>query len=232
MALGSRTRPPRTAPAPLYAAILALGLALLAAGWLTYGGDGSSSAPDRYIEGVVGAPGRVNPLLAGSNQVDDDLAALVFNGLTRSTGDGSAVPDLAERWEVTPDGRTYTFVLRRNVFWHDGERLDTADVAFTVALLQAPGFAGSPALAAAWSAVEGIVADARTVLFRLPEPSAGFLTTATLGVLPEHALMRAGIVEDSTGPALLDSAFNRAPVGTGPYRLVMLDRRLARLERN
>ena len=235
MALGTRTPPTRSAPAPLYAAVLALGLALLAAGWLALGGTDSASPPGRYVEGVIGAPGRVNPLLAGLNQVDDDLAALVYNGLTRSSGDGTPVPDLAERWEVTPDGRTYTFHLRRNVFWHDGERLDAADVAFTVALLQAPDFAGPPALAAAWSRVEVIVADEHTILFRLPEPSAAFLTTASLAVLPEHAF--AGRA-DADGPggiagaALLDATFNREPVGTGPYRLVELDRRLARLERN
>ena len=226
MALGTSTPPTRSAPAPLYAAVLALGLVLLAVGWLALGGNTGASPPGRYVEGVIGVPGRINPLLAGLNQVDDDLAALVYSGLTRSSGDGTPVPDLAERWEVTPDGRTYTFHLRHNVFWHDGERLDAADVAFTVGLLQAPDFAGSPALAAAWSRVEVIVADERTILLRLPEPSAAFLTTASLGVLPEHAL--AG----TRGPALLDAAFNREPIGTGPYRLVELDRRLARLERN
>ena len=232
MALGTRTPPTRTSSAPLYASVLALGLVLLAAGWLALGGTDGGSAPGRYVEGAIGAPARVNPLLGGRNQVDDDLAALVFNGLTRSSGDGTPVPDLAERWEVTPDRRTYTFHLRRNVFWHDGGRLDTHDVAFTVGLLQALDFAGSPALAAAWSRVEVIVADERTILFRLPEPSAAFLTTASLGVLPEHVLAGLAGPNGLDGRGLLDAAFNREPIGTGPYRLVELDRRLARLERN
>ena len=238
MALGTRTPPTRSPAAPLYAAVLALGLVLLAAGWLALAGTSGGNARARYVEGAIGAPARVNPLLAGRNQVDDDLAALVFNGLTRSSGDGTPVPDLAERWEVTPDGRTYTFHLHRNVFWHDGERLDAADVAFTVGLLQSPDFAGSPALAAAWSRVEVIVADERTILFRLPEPSAAFLTTASLGVLPEHVLASPDGLDGLDGAAgldgraLLDATFNRAPIGTGPYRLVELDRRWARLERN
>jgi peptide/nickel transport system substrate-binding protein len=229
--LGTLARAALRSPAVVYPAVLVLGLALLAGGWLALGGaaGGGGGSAERYVEGVIGAPARVNPLLAGRNQPDDDLAVLVFSGLTRIAGDGTPLPDLAERWEVTPDGRTYTFQLRGDVFWHDGERLDAADVAFTVGLVQAPGFAGSEALAAAWAPVEVIVADGDTILFRLPEPSAPFLTVAALGVLPEHLL---GGVEGIEGRALLDAGFNRAPVGTGPYRLVELDRARARLERN
>ena len=155
-----------------------------------------------------------------------DLAALLFNGLTRIDGDGTPIPDLAERWEVTADGLTYTFHLRPNAFWHDGERLDAHDVVFTIAQVQAPGFRGPPALAAQWSGVVVAAVDASTVTARLPAPSASFLTRAALGVLPEHLLVALGPVELYAAP------FNRAPVGTGPYRLVRLTGAAALLERN
>ena len=210
----------------LYVAALVGGLAALGAGWIALGGDAPPSPRDRYVEGVVGVPGRVNPLFAGRNPVDADLAALIFNGLTRLGADGTPLPDLAERWEITPDGRTYTFHLRNGVFWHDGEPFDAHDVAFTLALLQADDFTGPPQLAARWAQVESLVVDARTILLRLPEPSASFLVQAALGIVPEHAL------EALDGAALAEATFNRDPVGTGPYRLVDLNRASAVLQRN
>ena len=207
-------------------AALVGGLVALAGGWIAFGGEAPARPRERYVEGVVGAPVRINPLLAGDNQVDADLAALIFSGLTRIDGDGTPLPDLAERWEITPDGRTYTFHLRGDVFWHDGERLDSADIAFTVALVQDPGFPGPPDLAARWAGIEVLVVDASTVILRLPAPSASFVAQAALGIVPEHLLAA------STGPALADAAFNRAPAGTGPYRLTKLNGEAARLEQH
>src|ERR671926_398435 len=59
------------------------------------------------------------------------LAAVLFAGLMRTTPDGQVAPDLAERWEVSPDGRTYTFRLRPGLRWSDGTPLDAHDVVFT-----------------------------------------------------------------------------------------------------
>ena len=210
----------------LYLGWLLVGVAGLALGWYTLGGAESDAAPGRYVEGVVGTPERINPLFTRLNEVDGDLAALLFNGLTRIGGDGTPQPDLAERWDVAVDGLSYVFYLRPDVFWHDGERLDARDIAFTIEQVQAPGFRGPPALAAQWAGVAVTAVDGLTVLVRLPAPSAAFLTRAALGVLPEHLL--AGLSDDE----LFDGPFNRAPVGTGPYRLVQLDGESALLERN
>ena len=210
----------------LYIGWLVLGFAALGAGWYAFGPAAEPSPRQRYVEGVAGEPRRINPLYAPLNGPDADLAALLFNGLTRIDGDGTPIPDLAERWEVTADGLTYTFHLRPNAFWHDGERLDAHDVVFTIAQVQAPGFRGPPALAAQWSGVVVAAVDASTVTARLPAPSASFLTRAALGVLPEHLLVALGPVELYAAP------FNRAPVGTGPYRLVRLTGAAALLERN
>ena len=210
----------------LYLAWLVLGFAALGAGWYAFGSAAEPSPRERYVEGVAGEPMRINPLYAPLNFADADLAALLFNGLTRIDGDGTPRPDLAERWEVTADGLTYTFHLRPNIFWHDGERLDAHDIVFTIAQVQAPGFRGPPALAAQWSGVVVAAVDASTVTARLPAPSASFLTRAALGVLPEHLLVALGPDE------LYAAAFNRAPVGTGPYRLVELTAATALLERN
>src|SRR5919202_3844597 len=64
-----------------------------------------------YHEAVVGTPTMLNPLLA-TNQVDRDLTALLFSGLTRADAHGEIKPDLAESWRVEQDGRRYVFTLR------------------------------------------------------------------------------------------------------------------------
>ncbi len=198
----------------------------VASGWFLFGRPPASVAGRPYIEGVLGQPERVNPLLAAPDSADADLVALLFNGLTRARGDGLPEPDLAESWEVTPDGLRYTFRLRSALFWHDGTALTAADVAFTVAKVQEPGFRGLPTLAAEWNGVTTGVPDERTVVFTLRAPSASFLTAADLPVLPAHLLA-------NVGPAdWPDIEFNQRPVGTGPYRLRELTRSRALLEAN
>ena len=202
------------------------GLILLAAGWYAVDRAGSAVPRTHYVEGVVGRPERINPLLAFDNATDADLAALVFSGLMRLGPDGMPLPDLAERWEITPDARTYTFHLRPGLFWHDGQRLTAHDVAFTIGRLQMPGFQGPTRLAMQWAQIEVLAPDDLTVIFRLPAPSSGFLAQATLGIVPAHLLEGTGVAEFASAP------FNRAPVGSGPFRLVRLTEEGARLERN
>lgn len=216
----------RNRPRALYALLLVGGLTALGLGWYTLGGTAGAVPAGRYVEGVVGRPQRPTPLFARANDVDGDVAALLFSGLTRIEGDGVVLPDLAERWEVTPDGLTYTFYLRPNLVWHDGAPLDAHDVAFTVATVQSPGFEGPSALAARWAGIEVTVANPRTILFRLPAPTASFLSLAALGIVPEHLLRGMSQAELAALPA------NRAAVGSGPFRLAQLDVNSAVLERN
>ncbi len=183
--------------------------------------------PAIWVEGVVGAPPeRINPLLAIPGSSDADVSALLFNGLMRVDGSGQALPDLAERWELTPDGRTYTFVLRDDVFWHDGQPVTAADVAFTIGLLHDLDFPGPASLAAQWRSVDLFVIDRRTVLLRLPDPSVDFISRLAVAILPAHLL------GDLSWPLLATADFNRAPVGTGPFRLLSLGADRAVLERN
>ncbi|MBM3139915.1 MAG: peptide ABC transporter substrate-binding protein [Chloroflexi bacterium] len=214
--------PPLTRAA--YALLFAGGVAALLAGWIA-DDDPDARGPRRYVEAVAGRPGLINPLLA-DDDASNDLVALVFDGLMRIDDDGSPAPALAERWDVTPDGLTYTFVLRPDASWHDGRPVRAADVAFTVRQLQSPDFAGPTARATPWLGAELFVADERTVLVHLPQPAADFLSHAAIGLLPEHLLRDVAPVD------LPRARFNRAPVGTGPYRLIALDDGRALLERN
>ena len=91
-----------------------------------------------YVEGMAGAPGRLNPLFASLNEADRTLTSLVFSGLTRLDKQGAPFPDLAETWSMSADGRVWTFRLRAGLLWHDGRPLDADDVVFTYRIVQDP----------------------------------------------------------------------------------------------
>lgn len=170
-----------------------------------------------YVEGVASSPSRINPLFAPLNAVDRDLTSLVFSGLVRLGAKGDVQPSLADSWTVAPDGRTYVFQLRDELFWHDGEPLDAQDVLFTIRAIQDPGFAGDAVLADLFRGVEVEASDERTVIMTLPGRFAPFLARgATVGILPKHLLGEL----DATG--LFGASFNQAPIGSGPFRLVDL----------
>ena len=95
-----------------------------------------------YIEGVVGTPKYINPILSQAGSVDSDISALVFNGLTKVSEGGEIVADLAERWTVSADGRTYTFYIRPGVVWHDGQPVSADDVVFTIRGIQSTDYQG------------------------------------------------------------------------------------------
>ena len=62
----------------------------------------------------------------------------MFAGLVRNGPGGSIVPDLAESWTVDATGATWTFQLREDAVWHDGEPVTAEDVVFTIRVLQDP----------------------------------------------------------------------------------------------
>ena len=166
-----------------------------------------------YIEALVGMPQYINPILCQRNAVDADLAALIFTGLTRVDARGEIVDDLAASHEVSEDGQVYTFHLRHNVRWHDGEPFTAEDVVFTVRALQDADFQGLPYLAELWRSVAVEKGDDYTVRFTLAEPFAPFLDYTTIGLLPAHLL------RDVPARLLPRNRFSLTPVGTGPFRL-------------
>jgi peptide/nickel transport system substrate-binding protein len=162
------------------------------------------------VEGVVGRPQRINPILAADNQLDSDLVSLVFDGLTRYDAQGVLEPALADSWEISDDGLTVTFTLGDHR-WHDGEPVTAADAAFTYGLLQDEALARRSSFGALWQAVEMTVLDERQIAFTLPTRYPPFLEATTQGLLPAHLLDGVGAAE------LLAHAFNQFPVGTGPF---------------
>jgi len=167
------------------------------------------------MEGVVGTPRFVNPLLALSD-ADRDLAALTYAGLMGYGADGTLAPVLAERYDLSEDGRTYTFTLREGVEFSDGNPVTAADVVFTVVKAQDPTLR-SPALSN-WANIRAEAVDSRTIRFTLPRPYAPFIEQATLGILPAH------LWESLSAEEFPFSPYMTEPVGAGPFEVASVAR--------
>ena len=102
------------------------------------------------------------------------------------------LPDLADRWTVNATGSRWTFHLRDDSSWHDGEPVTSADVVYTVGVLHDPDYAGP--LASTWAEVTATALDPRTVQFDLGDPVGGFLQVASLPLLPAHILAGVPVV--------------------------------------
>jgi len=163
-----------------------------------------------YTEAAVGNVKVLNPILP-DNSTSDDINRLIFSGLTQYNGQRQIVPDLATSWSISPDGKTYTFHLRKGVEWQDGVPFTADDVVFTLAAIQNPD-TRSP-LAPSWQGVTATAPDPNTVVFSLPDPLSSFIDSTTVGILPRHIL---GSIDPQT---MRENSFNQNPVGTGPFEL-------------
>jgi peptide/nickel transport system substrate-binding protein len=199
----------------LLLAVVALGLALSLLSFQAQSANFCSvrvpTAGGIFVEGMVGAPQSLNPLLRDGYPIDEELTDLIFDGLTRYDAAGSLTPVLAESWSVSEDGLTVQFTLREDAVWHDGQPVTAADALFTYGLLQDEAFPGSAALGQLWREVVISQVDERTIQFTLPAPYSPFLEATTQPIVPAHLLA------DVPAADLATAVFNLAPVGTGPF---------------
>lgn len=128
-------------------------------------------------------------------------APIVQSTLVRYTADLSFENDLATDYTLSDDGLVWTFTIREDAYFTDGERLTASDVAFTLETAKAAQ--GSVDLTYMESAV---AQDDTTVVVTLHKPTSIFLNTlASVGIVPEHAYSE-------------DYGLN--PMGSGPYKFV------------
>lgn len=161
------------------------------------------------VEGEIGQPRHINPLLAQTNDTDRDLTTLIYSGLLKYNEDGKLVPDLADHYEVSSDGLNYTVYLRPGAKWHDGQVVTAGDVVFTIQTAQNPDY-GSPQRIN-WQGVTVTKVNDTTVIFTLKNQYAQFLNNLTLGILPQHIWQNVKAINFSL------SDYNMKPIGSGPY---------------
>ncbi|MGQ9368038.1 ABC transporter substrate-binding protein [Azospirillum sp. ST 5-10] len=151
-------------------------------------------------------------LVYGLNQQGptQTVAGKIYEGLLRYDHALKPMPSLAESWEVSPDGLTYTFTLRKNVTWHDGTPFTAKDVVFTTKTFLPETH---PRARANFSHVESVTApDDHTVVYKLKQPFPAFINAFEVSSAP---MMPAHIYE---GTDYKQNPKNATPIGTGPFK--------------
>ena len=159
------------------------------------------------IWGYLQEPSRLNPIVA-PDVVTKWLIETIFDGLVAINDKMEIIPELATTWDISADGKVYTFKLRTDVKWHDGKPLTADDVKFTYDSIIDPKQPNTLAKSD-YALVDKIEAvDPATVRFTLKSANSSFLSKLAVGIAPKALL---------EGQQLDTAAFNRKPVGTGPF---------------
>ena len=155
---------------------------------------------------VVTEPTSLDPIT--TNNIPSRLVFMqIHDGLVAYGQDLSIQPALAESWEISEDGRVYTFRIREGVTFHNGDPLTSADAAYAISTSQ------NPDLQSQWLGIlSGVLSvetpDDQTLVVRLEEPDASFLDQITYLGIPNS------VVHASVGA----DAYAINPVGTGPFK--------------
>ncbi|MCI0338393.1 MAG: ABC transporter substrate-binding protein [Acidobacteria bacterium] len=163
---------------------------------------GRSNDPDELVMMLEKRISTLDPRRS-SDSADERMRQLIFNGLTRKNEKFDPIPDLAERFESSPDYKTFTFYLRPGVKFHNNRPLSALDVKYTFETMLAKGFPSQKKaeFVNALAAVE--VKDERTIIFRCNDPFPGF----------PNAIIPIGIIPTET-----TELQDKKPIGTGPFK--------------
>jgi ABC-type transport system substrate-binding protein len=198
-----------------------------------------SCSSEARLEGYVYFRLNANPTTLDPGLIVDvpsaTIAAKLFNGLVRLDENLNIVPDIAERWNISPDGKVYTFFLRRGVKFLNGREVVAQDFKYSFERILSPHFrspntwvlekieGAEDYMRGRAGSVKGIeVMDKRILRLKLKEPFSAFLSLLTM--TPCYVVPR----EEAEKPD-----FSTNPSGTGPYKLkkwlhnneIILDRR-------
>jgi peptide/nickel transport system substrate-binding protein len=156
------------------------------------------------VIGIPLEPPHLDPTAGAAAAIDEVLYANVFEGLTRIGPNGEVLPDLAQSWTISDDGKIYTFKLHTGVKFHDGSDFDASDVKFSLDRARADNSVNAQkGLFAAIDTVD--VVDPSTVKVTLKNPQGSFLYNMGWG----DAVMVAPESADTN---------KEKPIGTGPFK--------------
>jgi len=174
---------------------------------------------------TTSTPDTLNPLL-GQESIDTDVSMFWAGHLFNWSDDGQMIPELATEVPtvanggISRDGRTIVYHLRRGVLWQDGKAFDARDVVFTWRAIMDPN--NSVPVRQGYDLITSIdTPDPYTAVVHLRRPYAPFISTffamssTAYAVLPAHILSKYKSIDDVP--------FNRAPIGTGPFRVASVD---------
>ncbi len=170
---------------------------------------------DWLIRHLPAEPSTLNPILVTDvygSQIDGEI----FDSLIRRDPKTlEFIPQLASSWEISPDHLVYTFHLRKDVYWHDGKQFTARDVKFSYDKIMDPKVDAAP-LRNYYRDIKKVeMLDPFTVKFTYSQPYFRALEfCGGIPIVPEHVF---GEKDFNQHP------FNRAPIGTGPYKFAKWD---------
>lgn len=184
--------------------IIAL-LTILAVISLTPGISLANSRSDTVTICLSLEPNVLDPTTAAAAAIGAVVHGNILEGLTKLAENGDVLPLLAQGWDISPDGKRYTFRLKKNVLFHDGSTLDAAVVKFSIERAKAAGNKNKLQETLFDNIVSIYTKDVYTVVLelRFPDPHTLFRLAESPAVILHPA--SAGQVEHH-------------PVGTGPFR--------------
>jgi len=170
----------------------------------------------QYVEAAIGAPKYINPIFSQTNDVDGDLSRLIYSSLIKYNKESDIDYDLLEKYELSEDQKVYTFHIKKNIKWHDGESLTVNDILFTIELAQNEEIDSPLYLNLAGVQTEKV--DDYTFKLTLSEPFAPFLSPLNFGILPQH------LYKDVPFENIRLVEYNLKPIGSGPFKFKTLTR--------
>lgn len=188
--------------------------------------DAAKNRTDTLIVGTTDPKGEFVPIYS-STTFDGWVNNLIFDGLITNNEKGEPVPNVAESYEISEDGKTYTFKLNKGIKFTNGQELTAKDVAFTFTSICDPGYDG-PRMDAVNNlvgyeeynkgdakSVEGIkVIDDYTISFTNKNVDAAGIWNFSYGIMPESVYK----FEKGNFQAVKDKLLE--PVGSGAYKFV------------
>jgi peptide/nickel transport system substrate-binding protein len=164
------------------------------------------------VESLSVNPPHLNPL-AYNDVYSFRILNMIFNGLVRENENFELMPDLAERWEFSPDGLSILFYLRKDVFWHDNTEFTAEDVKFTYQMIMEDS--SESFIRPYFESVQTVeVLDKYRVKVTYSEPFAYALQAWKCFIVPRKVFREESIPALKKEPPL---------VGTGPYKFVKWD---------
>lgn len=160
----------------------------------------------KYQEAVFGDLKYINPVLA-SSETDKSTSKLIFSSLIKIDKSNNVLPEIASSWETSTDGLKYSFTLKDNVRFQDGEPLTANDVVFTVNQMKNPDLK-SPSYDK-WKDVSAEVDENGRVIFTLPKAYGPFIYNCDFGIIPSHLDFD-----------LISQTF----IGSGPYKFIKTEK--------
>ena len=174
------------------------------------------NSENTIVESIRSFPSTLNPVYV-TDEISAGIVDKIFNGLFCFNEYGNPVPDLAESYSFTKEGKEILIDLRKNVYWHDGVAFSADDVIFTFNLIRKREI-GYPYFSDIKSIKKISKINSYQIKITYKYPFAPALTYLTFKILPSHILKNY-----LNNPKKFKTCdFNFSPIGTGPYKFVKI----------